>query len=930
MVENMYRFYKIAILILIAGALSACEKISSSTTESTPEKPNPKPEIMTLAIALTDTSIPVGFSSKATAELKRTDGYSLDVTYHPDMVWDSADPSVASINQFGEIKALKEGQTTISYVGKVNGIDYAASSTVVISNAVATSLQLTPSITSVPIGFEEEIKAIASFSDGSIRDVTHESSLTITPEDASIATLSLDNNKLMMTGLAEGKTAIHATLTAQGALVETTAALIVSDLEMVSLAVTPVSDIIMPQGFEQYFKAVATFSDGSVKDISQSHTLVWSSSNEEVATVDNQHPYKSLVKAVSVGKAEIHATVIANGVRLDDSEWVSVNDAALTDIEVTPNVATIPMGFEHAFSAIGVLSDGQRIDITHHHALHWSSNDNDIAFIKESGYAGVVVGNHAGETGITASIEMNGLQLHASANLVVTSAIVESLQLTPADIQLPRGSEVQLTATAHLSDGTTWDVSGDSALRWEATDSEIASISNNRESKGVLTASMPGTTEVKASLSNNGKQVLASVPVTVSDARMTSLSIMPIQDHLPIGLSTRFTATATYSDGSHRDITRMGRLHWSSDNLQVAKIGALGNVIATGSGHANISAMLIIDGQELSATYHFSVISAVVTDIFIDNDTSSVPLGLTMPLIARANLSDGSTLDITKDSMTSWQVDHPEILSVSNSGEQKGTALAKSVGSTRVTVTFFSGIAFHGSVDVHVDEARIIGIDISPSDLNIMPGWFYQYSTDAIYSNGTKLSLDPEELEWTVSDDGISTIDKQGKLSALATGMASVTASYHGMKGNGIVKVTHARLSDVYGYRYPIDEDGLYLVSNSHQLIFRCGFIVDALGTPELGLTGGSGGTSLTINTEEVTKIDVEWGYYKHQDNMIVISKLHFFYGDGISFTCGNSKDVVIQGSATWNVPDNEVLRGFAISANRYTHTIQFASTIKE
>ncbi|WP_421179172.1 Ig-like domain-containing protein, partial [Aeromonas enteropelogenes] len=93
------------------------------------------------------------------------------------------------------------------------------------------SLQVTPATTTIPVGFEQQLIAIATLSDGTTRDVTNDPSLTWASSDRNIATLindQTDSNGLA-TGVAPGTAIITASGTANGTTFSATAQLEVTN-----------------------------------------------------------------------------------------------------------------------------------------------------------------------------------------------------------------------------------------------------------------------------------------------------------------------------------------------------------------------------------------------------------------------------------------------------------------------------------------------------------------------------------------------------------------------------------------------------------------------------------------------------------------------------------------------------------------------------
>jgi hypothetical protein len=138
------------------------------------------------------------------------------------------------------------------------------------------------------------------------------------------------------------------------------------------------------------------------------------------------------------------------------------------------------------------------------------------------------------------------------------------------------GAQQQFTATAHLSDGNTKDVT--SSVRWSSSDSNIASIAAG----GLATGSAFGTVTITAQ--SGTLEATAALRVSAAAENLISIAISPAAPSIPVHTSQQFTATGNFSDGSTQDITLNS--HWSSSAATVATIANAPSV----AGVANCSA----------------------------------------------------------------------------------------------------------------------------------------------------------------------------------------------------------------------------------------------------------------------------------------------------------------------------------------------------
>ena len=164
-----------------------------------------------------------------------------------------------------------------------------------------------------------------------------------------------------------------------------------------SITVTPSRPSIAP-GATQRFLATGNYTDGSTKNLTSSAT--WSSSSNATATIETsgqQNP--GLATGLATGSTTITAAV--NGV--SGTASLSVSNAALTSIFVSPATSTITVGGSAQFSAYGNFSDGSTQNITA--TATWSSSNNAVATVESTGQAspGQASGLEAGSATVTAT-----------------------------------------------------------------------------------------------------------------------------------------------------------------------------------------------------------------------------------------------------------------------------------------------------------------------------------------------------------------------------------------------------------------------------------------------------------------------------------------------------------------------------------------------
>ena len=155
----------------------------------------------------------------------------------------------------------------------------------------------------------------------------------------------------------------------------------------VSLNVTPANRTIAV-GTTQQFTATATASDGTSADVTE--LVTWTSSNPAVATINDD----GLATAVSNGTT----TITASGAGFTATAALTVSNATLTDLQVTPATANVAVGATRQFTATALFSDGTEQNVTN--VATWDSNADAVATVNT---AGLATGVSAGTATISAS-----------------------------------------------------------------------------------------------------------------------------------------------------------------------------------------------------------------------------------------------------------------------------------------------------------------------------------------------------------------------------------------------------------------------------------------------------------------------------------------------------------------------------------------------
>jgi uncharacterized protein YjdB len=395
---------------------------------------------------------------------------------------------------------------------------------------------------------------------------------------------------------------------------------------LLSMSIVPGSQTVAWTGQVTQFLALGDFTATSSTPGQQnmagvkSYTVVWYSSNPQVATIctpagpgttANCASTPGLVTAVGPGTTAITAiatnTTDGSAVTAAGSFTVTGSSAnTVTSLLVIPGsqAVTLPLTSSGTpttfFAAIGTNALGLQENLTN--SVVWSSSNTAVATINASTGAVTAVGQ--GTTNITATftnVPSSGpnpaLVVTASAALSVSGVASEpllSLTIYPGSqtVTYP-GQTSQLVAigtfsTAPVSENLT-SVTGPYQLTWISSNPSVATVcspanaslsvpANCASTPGLVTGVSQGTAAITAIASNTDGSVVTGLSTftvsTGSTEQMSSLTIVPNTLSLSAtGQPGYFLAIGTSgTTGLQEDVTNSSQLAWSSSNPTIATV----------------------------------------------------------------------------------------------------------------------------------------------------------------------------------------------------------------------------------------------------------------------------------------------------------------------------------------------------------------------
>jgi hypothetical protein len=189
--------------------------------------------------------------------------------------------------------------------------------------------------------------------------------------------------------------------------------------------------------------------------------------------------------------------------------------------------------------------------------------------------------------------------------------VLLGILVSPQDVIVPLGGDVQLYATGLYDDRSSRDLTA--FVEWRSSEMGVVEVSNQLDKEGVLHGSTTGQAQIEAVMYG-----IVSVPVRVmvTDADLVGLTLEPNSISLEKGQTLQLAAVAAYSDGGRGDATTQVR--WVTSDGTVATLSASGILEAVGKGDAEIYAKM---GDVTSAIVPVEVINSGVADLYVQDLT---------------------------------------------------------------------------------------------------------------------------------------------------------------------------------------------------------------------------------------------------------------------------------------------------------------------
>jgi len=635
---------------------------------------------------------------------------------NPKIVWSSEDISVVDVNN-GKVRAVAPGTATVTAKADDNPAISATCKIAVYDLATKITIESetgpVPESETLTINKGEAIRLKASIRPEG--SVVNGLSWRSTNKD--IVTIIEGEQDVEIKGIKTGETDVVVAAAGSTVLYASCHIVVVQNAQGLSIEQTTA---------ELYERETVKLS-AKVTPEDTSDPVIWKSSDEDVATVS-----EGTVSAKRAGKVDIIASIGSGGDAWTDTCHVTVK-CHVEGVKFDNDSLTVKPGDKRLLSAT-VFPERASKEVS------WRSSNSSVVFVSE-------IGEITAKAPGTATITVITVEDGKEDDCVVTvHRPTTGIHLNKSELVLRVKETADLTATVEPADASNNNFS------WSSSNPEVATVEN-----GHVVALAVGETAICAMTVDGGYHTSCQVQVrsrvdkiTLSTEEMTLYTTDILNPD-----TSRRTLTATVTPaGAEVDLT------WKSDDETVATVKGSGNtreIVPEGCGKTTIR-VTAPDGDVATAvvTVEKPVITLSPKEMTMyTHDTGNHILAATVtPADAKVDLK--------------WKSDKETVATVKGSGNTC-VVTPKGKGDTFISVSTSDG-SVSATANVTVKQAyEKIGFEEKQLSLN-------EGDTETLGVTKTPEDAD-DSIVWSSSHPDVATVDQNGKVTAVKSGSATITAA---------------------------------------------------------------------------------------------------------------------------------------------------------
>lgn len=494
-----------------------------------------------------------------------------------------------------------------------------------------------------------------------------------------------------------------------------------------SVEVTPVSQQIeLKEGETANFSLTAKVLPAEANDKS----LAWSSSNEDVAVVDES----GKVTVVALGDAVITATAKDGSGAFGTCALTVVEKIVpATKVSVSGEVSGMKAGETRQFSAQVEPADSTD-------KVVWSSSDTTVVTVDQTGLV-TAVGNGSATITVTAG------DVSDSTDAIEVTTAVSGVSLDSDSLELFVGSDgSKLQATVAPA------TASNQAVNWTSSDENVAKV----DGEGKVTPVAPGSVTITATTEDG--DFSATCAVTVKQ-HVEGIALDKTKASIAGAGTIVLKATVEPDNATNKNVI------WTSSDESVATVDQAGVVTAVGKGEATIKATSEESGQSAACIV---VVNNPAIGVSVEPTSLNLIKGEDANLVA---VLSGELAGETDGAQFAWFSSDESVATV----EADGLVSAKKTGSATITVQAEADLLATCTVEV-TNPVKTVTLSETTKTMTVGVDEAFMLSAaiDPIDGDGA------DKIAWASSNKDVATVSVDGTVTIKQVGSAIITASSGG------------------------------------------------------------------------------------------------------------------------------------------------------
>ncbi len=464
-------------------------------------------------------------------------------------------------------------------------------------------------------------------------------------------------------------------------------------------------------------------------DTASNKSIIWSSNNKQVATVDNN----GKVIGTKQGTAIIKATTLDG----DKTATCTIHVADVSVDSIKLNIKEKQIAVNEEFN----LSHTIKPDNATNKNVTWSSSNNAVATVDSTGKVkGIKVGS--------ATIKVTTEDGNKTATCKVTVVIpVQDISLNFTYKSIVKNSTLQLTATVKPDNATNKNVT------WSSGNDAVATVDEN----GLVKGKSVGETLITVTTEDGNHTANCKITVEEKEVKVTSVSLNFTNKSIVKGATFQLEAIVNPDNATNKNVT------WSSSNDAIATVDENGLVkgksvgetlitVTTKDGNHTANCKITVEEKEIK-----------VTSVSLNFTNKSIVKNSTFKLTATVKPDNATNKNVT------WSSSNDAVATV----DADGLVTSKSVGETIITVTTEDGNhTATCAITVVEQEVKVTSVSLNFTNKSIVKGATFQLEATINPDNATN-----KNVTWSSSNDAIATVDANGLVKGKSVGETLITVT---------------------------------------------------------------------------------------------------------------------------------------------------------